>query len=230
MKFTTYVTASALLGLMLTGCATPTKMWTGQGVGVQPMPKEPVYLMTATFKNNYHPSYQPKLLVAHIEEPNAANKSQRLNFVMDAVAKDEQDTREYGNRYFLRLPIPQKDYVLKGFSGFSGVFPVRGMFFAPMDSALKPHAPGYYYLGHISAVVRERQGDELRAGPVIPLLDQAVTGFSGGTFDIDVSDRLDQDLPLLISKFPALKDAQIQKELLQYVKPSASSSVAGQPK
>lgn len=218
MKLFSYASMPIVAALMLTGCATPTKMWTGKEATA---PKDPVYLMTVTVKNNYRPSYQPKVIVAHVEEFGATTKAQRLNFMMDPPSKDEKDTAKDGNRYILRMPLPQKDLIFKGLTGFSGVFPVRGTFFAPMDTIIKPTGTGYYYLGHVSATVRERQGEELRAGPVIPLLDQAVTGFSGGTFDIEVTDRLEQDLPDLTTRFPALKGVSVQKAIMSYAKTPA---------
>jgi hypothetical protein len=221
MKLFSYAAVSIVATTLLTGCATPTKMWTGKEATAL---QDPVYLMTVTLKNNYHPSYQPKVIVAHVEESGATTKAQRLNFVMDAESEDEKDTAKDGNRYILRMPLPKKDLVFKGLTGFSGVFPVRGTFYTPMNTTIKPTAAGYYYLGHVSATVRERQGDELRAGPVIPLLDQAVTGFSGGTFDIEITDRLEQDIPELTTRFPALKGVTVQKAIMTYNKPIASAT------
>ena len=43
------------------------------------------------------------------------------------------------------------------------------------------------------ATVRERTGNEFKAGPSLPLIDQAIAGASGGIFDVDISDRWDTD-------------------------------------
>lgn len=73
---------------------------------------------------------------------------------------------------------------------------------------------GVFYLGQVNAVVRERQGNEFRAGPPIPLIDQAVIGASGGTFDIEIVDAQARDEALFRERFPALKDATIRKAML----------------
>jgi hypothetical protein len=62
--------------------------------------------------------------------------------------------------------------------------------------------------------VVERKDGELRAGPLIPLIDQAVTGFSGGTWNVAVSDRFDQDMTEFRTDFPVLEKADAQEDVL----------------
>ncbi len=85
---------------------------------------------------------------------------------------------------------------------------------------LKPNK--IVYLGRIEAVIRERKNDgELRAGPVVPLLDQAVTGFAGGTFDINVYDNYDKDIALFKQIYPLLNKYTVEKAVLpQWKKPT----------
>jgi hypothetical protein len=67
-----------------------------------------------------------------------------------------------------------------------GIFPFHGFFFAPLHEDLDVEPNSVVYLGQVDATAVERKDGELRAGPVIPLIDQAATGFSGGTWDISV--------------------------------------------
>lgn len=200
--------------LLLAGCATRTEMSLGKDEDTISTDAPPIYLMTATFKNSYRTWFQPRLLVVNVEKPEARDKSEHLSFMMDDKARDEKDTAEEGNRYFLRLALPAGDYIVRGFTGYSGHFPISAIYFAPLHVEVKSSVSGIHYLGHITATVRERRENEFKAGPSIPLIDQAVAGFSGGTFDIDVSDRLDADRPEFLAKFPALRTAKIQKSLL----------------
>jgi hypothetical protein len=62
--------------------------------------------------------------------------------------------------------------------------------------------------------VRERQENEFKAGPSIPLIDQAVAGASTGTFDIKISDNFVKDEAIFRSKFPALVGVPIRKSIL----------------
>jgi hypothetical protein len=70
------------------------------------------------------------------------------------------------------------------------------------------------YLGRARGVTRARQDGEFRAGPLIPLVDQAVTGFAKSTFDVELSDHMEEDLNAFRTIFPALSDADIQVALL----------------
>jgi hypothetical protein len=88
------------------------------------------------------------------------------------------------------------------------------MFFTPLHETVEIKPNTIVYLGHIDATVIERKDGELRAGPVIPLVDQAVTGFSGGTWDISVSDQFDNDVTAFKKDFPALSNASIERDVL----------------
>ena len=159
-------------------------------------------------------SYQPKVILLSVEKEGASQRSDHITFTMDDKAKNESDSPELGNSYFFRLELEKGNYLLRGLTGFSGVFPVRGNFFLPLHAEMKSAVPGIFYLGHVNATVRERIGNEFRAGFPIPLIDQAVTGFSGGTFDIEITDQFETDVPEFRARFPALREVVIQKAVL----------------
>lgn len=210
--FNRLIVSLAIISLYLTGCATSQKMAFENNTDTHPT--KPVYLMSVTLKNNYRTSYQPKLLTALVEKKDAKEDKDHLNFDMDAAGKSEADTPEAGNSYLLRMELENGEYVIRGLSGFSGTFPFHGTFFAPLHADTKSNGSGVFYLGHVSATVRERKENEFKAGVMVPLIDQAVTGFSGGTFDIEISDQLDKDQALFKSKFSALQNVTIQKSIL----------------
>lgn len=84
-----------------------------------------------------------------------------------------------------------------------------------MYSPFELKANSMIYLGRVEAVVRERKDDsELRAGPVVPLIDQAVAGFSGGTFHIQVLDNYDADLASFRQKYPALEKFTVDRAVV----------------
>lgn len=175
---------------------------------------KPIFLMTATIKNNYRTSYQPKLLVVHVEKPGAKEAADRLNFVMDDKARNETGSAASGNTYLLRLELEPGRYEIRGLTSIASSFPINAMFFAPMHSPLESKEPGVFYLGHVAATVRERQGDEFKAGASIPLVDQAVAGASGGTFDIEITDQFASEEAVFRSRFPALAKVKITKAIL----------------
>jgi hypothetical protein len=126
----------------------------------------------------------------------------------------ETGSAEAGNTYLLRMELPPGRYDIVGMTSRSGVFPIAGMFFAPLQVPLEVKENGVFYIGRINATVRERQGNEFRAGPPIPLIDQAVVGASGGTFDVEIVDAQATDEDLFRTRFPALKDVPVRKAML----------------
>lgn len=198
---------------LLSGCATVTKMSLGKDSDTIGEGAKSIFLMTADLRNDYHQSYQPEIIVVNVEKPDAKERADRINFTMDDKAREDDGPPQQGNRYLLRMELPAGDYIIRGFTGMSRRFPIQAMFFAPLHADVKSPPSGVYYLGHVTAIIRERKGDEFRAGPPVPLIDQAVAGFSGGTFDVEVSDQSEADLKEFLAKFPALRTVKIQKAL-----------------
>lgn len=200
--------------LGLSGCATPTKMAFHDENERVAEKQNPIYLMTATLKNTYRTSFQPRLLVVHVEKPDAKERADRLNFTMDEKARNETNSADSGNTYLLRLEVDPGTYEIRGLTSRAFTFPIQGFFFTPIHSSLEAKGPGVFYLGHVNATVRERQENEFKAGPSIPLIDQAVIGASGGTFEVEITDEWATDEAAFLSKFPALAGVTIQKAIL----------------
>ena len=85
-------------------------------------------------------------------------------------------------------------------------FPLKTEFELPPGSVV--------YLGHIVMTNRERKQGEERSGDVVPLVDQAVSGYSGGTMDITITDRSAEDIPKFIEKYPCLKGMTIKTAIM----------------
>lgn len=214
MKNRSFLLATLSVVAALAGCATQTKMPFENDADRLTEKSKPVFLMTATIKNTYKTSYQPRLIDVNVEKAGAKEAADRLAFAMDDKGRSETESAEAGNSYLLRLELDPGQYEIRGLTSRVASFPIVGTFFAPMHSALEAKEAGVFYLGHVAATVRERQGDEFKAGPTVPLIDQAVAGASGGTFDVEITDRFAADERAFRSKFPALADAKITKKIL----------------
>lgn len=199
---------------VLAGCASPQKMALGPDTPATVNPSKVLFLMTAKIANRNGVSHQPKLQVAHVERPEVKGSQDRLNYVMDDLGRIETNTMETGNTYLLRMEVDPGEYTLRGLTSISRSFPLVGFFFTPIHAQLKAAAPGVYYLGHVDATVRERKGEEFKAGPSVPLIDQALVGASTGTFDVAISDRWGQDENEFRARFPALKSIEVTKNIL----------------
>jgi hypothetical protein len=209
-----FTVSLVLVSIFLTGCANTKQMAFQKDSEVISQTSKPVFLMTVTLKNSYMKSYQPKALMVHLDKSEVKDSKDHINFDIDEKSKIEDDTAESGNTYLLRMELENGDYVLRGITGTSGIFPVHGFYFAPLHVDMKAAGNGVFYLGHVAATVRERKKNEFKAGPSLPLLDQAVTGFSGGTFDITITDQQAADEATFKEKFPALRGVNIQKSIL----------------
>lgn len=205
---------TVLFGVFLSGCANFTGMAFREPSEKLTATSNPIYLMTATIKNDYRANWQPKINIVHVDKEGAKESADRLNFTVDAAARNESGLSSLGNSYLFRMELPPGRYEIRGMSSTAAGFPIIGQFFTPMLSPLESKEPGVYYLGHVRATVRERTEKDFKAGPTIPLIDQAVVGASGGTFDVEITDQFAIDEAAFRAKFPALADVKIKKAIL----------------
>jgi len=208
---------AALSIVALSGCATNKMALSDDAETVDKVGK-PIYLMTVRLSNNVKPGYQPQLDRVWLRKigPNIPRDgTDDMSFSIDDKAKKEPDADDAPRSYLLRMALEKGNYSIRNLGCLGTGFMVRGMCFAPIFQDLSVENAGVYYLGHVEATIRPRVGEEFRAGPVIPLIDQSVTGFADGTFDVAITDRFEQDVPEFVSRFPALKGVNIQKATLR---------------
>ena len=173
-----------------------------------------IFLLTINLRNSYKVIYQPKLYTLNVEKIDANGGVNKIKFMMDDIAKNESTLRKIGNSYLLRIELERGEYILRGLTSVEGSWPIPGNFFVPLHANLKSTGSGAFYLGHVDANIRERQGAEFRAGPLLPLYTQDDVGASGGTYDIKIADEWEKDGPNFLNKFPALNGLAIQKSVL----------------
>ena len=204
----------ALTVLFLSACVTQTPMAFKDDAQRITAASKPIFLMTATLGNDYRPSYQPGLRRVYVDRAGSKEGTDRIYFTPDEKTGYAAQDGKPSNNYLLRFELAPGDYVIHGMHAMTFSFPFTGNFLLPLHIPLTSRDGGVYYLGHVQAVVRERVGEEFRAGPVIPLIDQAVAGASGGTFEIAVSDRQEADEAAFRARFPALQGVMVKKAIL----------------
>lgn len=200
-----------VLPIFFAGCATVNEMAIDKNSKSLDLQGKSLLLMHIHIENKYKPSFQPEIIVVNLEKPDVKNKQDRQNFKVDLEGGTEG---KGGNDYLVRMLIEPGSYVVRGMTGLTRSFPIMANFFAPLHEDIVAEKDKIIYLGTVTATVRERVGEEFRAGAVIPLVDQAVAGYSGGTFDIAVSDNYDNDISAFKSTFSVLQDKQIDKQIL----------------
>lgn len=210
----TIAAVSLVMSLLLSGCANIQPMAFSKHPDIAPDSNQAIFLMTATIKNTYKTRFQPDLLFVIVDPPVVKDSQDELSFKIDDEGSDETDEMPNGNTYFIRLNLPPGTYTIQGLRCISKHFPIIAGYFVPLHEKLVVTNPGVYYLGHVDATLRERVGDEFKAGSTIPLIDQAVGGASGGTFDIKISDGETQDEAEFDKRFPGLKGVKIEKDIM----------------
>ena len=202
-----------LAALLLGGCATvPFMPLADNAAKVEA--SQPLYLMSVEVRNAHKERWQPAVLnVALAKGEGTAAKEQKIFRMDDKGVIGAAD--DSGSKTFLvRFTTDGTPATLTGMTAVARAFPVIGFYFIPLHAQLPSSAPGTYYLGSVKAVIRERKDNEFRAGALIPLIDQAVSGASSGTFDIEIVDAFDDDLKRFITAYPSLKSAVVTKAVL----------------
>lgn len=203
--------AGVLSILLLTGCATVHEMGLKKGDDHLDLNGKGMVLMSMEISNQYKPDFQPQISVAQVETPNADSKKDRNNFKTDMEGTVSSSN---GTRYLLRMELDPGHYIIRGALCHYHSFLVMAACQMPVHGEFTVEADKVTYLGRASGVMRERHGDEFRAGPLIPLVDQAVSGFASSTFDVTVSDEQQEDLLSYKQLFPALRHQDIAIKVL----------------
>jgi hypothetical protein len=204
---------AVLLCGVLGGCATVNHMAFDKNATSVDVSSKSVVLMTIDVYRPDKSRFEPVPTVVNIEEPNAQSKEERENFVLDKKL-DSVTTEDGHTLYLARMALKPGPYKLMALFGMARAFPINAIFQVPLVTDFNLQPGTVVYMGRVTATLRPRQGDEFRAGPVIPLIDQAVAGMSGGTWDVSMDDRYDADLALFRQGFKAVESASVVKSPL----------------
>jgi hypothetical protein len=206
--------AASLACLLLhSGCATRQGMATLDDKTAA-KPTKAVYLLSVTLKNNFVPAYQPKLQSVKLQKHDKSEYPVIIIAEVDHLSKNETLSPTTGNNYLLRLELEPGEYTILGLNSVGQSMFITSPFFTPIVARISVREPGFFYLGHINANIRERKGDEFHAGGILPTQEQRLTGGFGGTFDVDITDQWATDQGKYQTLFPALARASVQKNTL----------------
>lgn len=203
LKDSDYSFFIGLLILMLTlgGCATMKPSALGPDGKQLDVSKESIALLSVKVANKYKTGYQPDIKNVFIWEDKSENRK-KYSF---AVEEKYNEIENEFNEYLISFQLPPGKYEMREFFAQKMAFPVFGSFALPIYADFSIGSNEIVYLGNIDARIIERTSDdELRAGPVIPLIDQAVTGASGGTFVIEITDHFNDDIAKFKQKYHQL--------------------------
>jgi hypothetical protein len=204
--------STIILMLSLTGCTTKMPLRPDQSVELKPHESLAVFKMT--LKNEFK-NYLLTPDAISIEATEASGgKTYKYTFGAPERQVSDRELELIGS-----FALPPGDYKITGFTGRTdmgfAVLPVRGQFDPSFERSFSVGANDSVYLGHVIArLVRRNTNDEERAGPLIPLIDQATTGMSNGTFKFEVVDDFQKDTEYLKVRYPSVGNRTFRRALL----------------
>jgi hypothetical protein len=195
------------LALFCCGCGSPSMALEKYKTNLAAA-KNPIGIFTLRTQNFYKPAYTPEVAsLEFIADNGHGNRTV-------APARPFRQVDGQYLEYLISVELPPGSYKLNEIQGYAHGLLVQGHFKFPV----KGHfylTSGVSYLGHVDMVNRKRQANEPRSGGLLPLIDQAVCGFSGGTFDVAISDQSETELPAFISAYPQLATVTVATNVMQ---------------
>lgn len=198
--------------ISLVGCASVTPMALNKSSKTVDVSSKSVVLMTLDVTRSEPSRYVPNPLTITFEKPGTSDQPAVQSFQLKNT--DRIRSKDGHDIYVLSMALEPGQYRIGGVFGDANAFPFHGFFFVPLLMDVQIPQNAVTYMGRVKAVLRPRQENEFRAGGVIPLIDQSVTGVSTGTFDVTVTDSSQEDLAFYQSNYPALSAAKINTLLL----------------
>ncbi|HVO66967.1 MAG TPA: hypothetical protein VMT12_10825 [Syntrophales bacterium] len=181
--------------------------------------KESIALLSVKVSNQHKPGCQLELTGVKIC-PQSEKCSRPLPYFHKAESPYKSEKDRF-NEFLLSFGLESGTYNLEWIGTTYQVFLVSGFGGIPIYTKIDIRPNSIIYLGHLDVVLREKKNDnEKRAGNILPLIDQAVPGFSTGTFDVVVEDKFDEDMQSFIREYPGLQKVKVEKSILpQWIRP-----------
>ncbi len=197
-----------IVAFTFNGCVSLTPMPFTDKSNKKEFDKSTIGILGIKVSNEFKPHFQPfvkSFRIRSMDKPDGKTVAFEVEVPENSIEKNY-------NEYLVSFELAPGKYRFEGFFGSARSFPIVGHFQVPVYSEFQLAQNQIQYFGHITAKVVERKNDkEPRAGSIVPLIDQAVAGFSNGTFIVELSDKYEKDIALLHNKYPYLKKYKIVK-------------------
>lgn len=191
---------------VFSGCASVNKMPLNEDITDIDTSQESILLGRITIQNQNKPGHQPKLLAIFINKGD-----EEFSFTEPTLISETEDV---GKEYIFSLASEPGVVELNLMRFLRQAFLINGMADLRFSQEIIFPENEIVYIGNITATIVPREDDQPRAGSVIPLIDQSVTGFSSGTFVVEITDNFEEDIQLVTEKFPYLAGKNITKMIL----------------
>ncbi len=208
------------LVFLMSGCAG--KMALTKGQTDIDLSNKSIVLLTVKISNQYKPKRQVNLHSVLICPQSEINCRHDLPAYPGSPYKIYKKEKNNFNEYLLSFALESGTHNIDGFYAtynIPAIISASGYGELKLETEIKPNAVSY--LGHLDITLREKKADtEISAGNAVPHMDQSISGFADGTFDIVVEDKFDEDMKSFISEYPGLQQVKVEKSILpEWIRP-----------
>jgi hypothetical protein len=168
-----------------------------------------VVVMSVEVDNQYKPGYQPTGMGVMLTKK--AGTDPREN-----IPAFSQERTNGGKVFLVTQQVQPGSYTVSKIYGTSRqILITAGIDFA-VDAPFEVAPNSVIYLGRISGVNRERtSNDDQSTGGVIPIIDQAVSGFGAGTLDVSLGDNYSEDVRVLKQEYASMQNLEVVRSPLK---------------
>jgi len=198
------------VAVVASGCRSD--MALNSDMGPNSLKGKSIALFTLSTSNSYKTTFKPRVFAVEVATPGAGDPCKYAPDELPGFAGEAEG-------YLISVEAQPGGSIVREVSGTASGPLICGRFAFPADARFDVPKDSVTYVGHIDMVNRQRHGNEPRSGPITPLIDQAVAGFSGGTFDIIITDKSATDIPSFVQAYPCLRDVQIRKAIMKRQRP-----------
>lgn len=201
------------LTLFLTGCSGMDMALTKEQAQLD-IKNTGVVLASLQTSNQYKPTYKPDIKWLDINRVSPEKKALKYNLKNRQFKKEDKEN----NFYLLSFDLEPGEYKVAGFyCDYHVPLLVYGKCFGYFNMLFKVIPGEVTYIGNLQATLFEHKKGEVRAGGMIPLIDQAITGFYSSTYKYKVVDDYDNDIELYKQIYPVLRNVDIKKNLSTHI-------------
>ncbi|HTI70075.1 MAG TPA: hypothetical protein VMF06_08920 [Candidatus Limnocylindria bacterium] len=192
--------------LWITGCTSPMALEAAKGKLAAD--HKPIGIFKLRTENVYKPDYLPQVFqVIVISDSTKKSTTFKPSWPYKTVRGSYLE-------YLISIEAEPGTYHIESIAGQGvGNFFV-GTFSFPINATFEL-TNGITYLGQIKMVNRERKEGEPHSGGVLPIIDQAVTGYFNSTFDVTLGDAWEADGVDFLQAYPFLKEVSISKSIMR---------------
>lgn len=201
--------------VVLTGCATA---GLDKKATTLDLSKESIAVFTANMTNTFKPTYRLGNLTAIAVKQGTTTPTLMGSGELETASED----------ILVSIKLAPGVYSLTQLNGMTSGSLFNGAMTYSVNGEFEIPAQAVVYLGHLKLVNKERVNvDDQASGGVIPLVNQAVSGFANGVLDINLIDRFERDNALFKDAYPALKNTSIVRSPIKQLSiPRANTSKA----